>query len=64
MFYLVRMLCLPLSFVLVEDLALGVVTDRLDVDEAPDVELLGPEHRHLERRARLLARSLCSRVGD
>ena len=29
-----------------EDLALGVVADDLDVDEAADVEDLGAEHRH------------------
>lgn len=36
----------PFGLVLVEDLALGVVANGLDVDEAPDVELLGTEHRH------------------
>lgn len=29
-----------------EDLALGVVADDLDVDEAAEVELLGAEHGH------------------
>jgi hypothetical protein len=24
-----------------------MITDDLDVDEGPNVELLGPEHRHL-----------------
>ena len=36
----------PLSLVLGKDLALGVVADGLDVDKAPDIELLGPEHGH------------------
>ena len=37
---------LPLCLVLSKDLSLCVVTDDLDVDEASDIELLGPEHRH------------------
>jgi hypothetical protein len=32
--------------VLSKDLSLRMVTDDLDVDEASDIELLGPEHRH------------------
>lgn len=36
----------PLGLVLGEDLALGVVADDLDVDEAAEVELLGSEHGH------------------
>ncbi|KFZ01188.1 hypothetical protein V501_10163 [Pseudogymnoascus sp. VKM F-4519 (FW-2642)] len=36
----------PLRLVLGEDLALGVVADDLDVDEAAEVELLGAEHGH------------------
>jgi hypothetical protein len=39
-------LFVPLGLVLGEDLALGVVADDLDVDEAAEVELLGAEHGH------------------
>ena len=34
-----------------ESFSLGVVSDGFDVDEAADVELLGPELRHGERWA-------------
>jgi hypothetical protein len=37
---------LPFRLVLSKDLSLGVITDDLDVDEASNIELLGPEHRH------------------
>jgi hypothetical protein len=37
---------LPFSLVFSEDLSLCMITDDLDVDEASDIELLGPEHRH------------------
>lgn len=37
----------PLRLVLLVHLPLGVVADDLDVDEAAQVELLRPEHRHL-----------------
>lgn len=36
----------PLGLVLGEDLALGMVADDLDVDEAAEVKLLGAEHGH------------------
>lgn len=38
---------IPLSLMLGEDLPLGVVADDLDVDEASEVELIGPEHGHI-----------------
>lgn len=31
-----------------EDLSLGMITNDLDVDKAPNIEPLGSEHRHLE----------------
>jgi hypothetical protein len=37
---------------LCEDLSLGVIADDLDVDEAAQVQLLGPEHRHLVGKMR------------
>lgn len=37
----------PLGFIALEHLALRVVADNLGVDEAAQVELLRPEHRHL-----------------
>lgn len=37
---------LPFRLVLSKDLSLRMITDDLDVDEASDIELLGPEHRH------------------
>lgn len=37
---------IPLRLILREDLALGVVADDLDVDEAAEVELLRTEHGH------------------
>jgi hypothetical protein len=37
---------LPFGLVLSKDLSLCMITDDLDVDEASDIELLGPEHRH------------------
>lgn len=39
--------CAPLGLVRGKDLPLGVVANDLDVEEAPNVELLRPEHRHL-----------------
>jgi hypothetical protein len=36
----------PFRLVLSKDFSLCVITDDLDVDEASDIELLGPEHRH------------------
>lgn len=39
----------PLGLELGVHLSLGVVPNRLDVDEAADIELLGPEHRHVGR---------------
>lgn len=38
--------CVPLSLVLLKDLALRVVTQSADIDEAAQVELLRAEHRH------------------
>ena len=38
---------LPFCLVLSEDLSLCMITDDLDVDEGSNIELLGPEHRHL-----------------
>ncbi len=40
--------CIPLWLMLCKDLSLGVIADDFDVDEAAQVQLLGPEHRHLE----------------
>jgi hypothetical protein len=37
---------LPFCLVLSKDLSLCMITDDLDVDEASDIELLGPKHRH------------------
>jgi hypothetical protein len=37
---------LPFRLVLSKDLPLRMVADDLDVDEASDIKLLGPEHRH------------------
>jgi hypothetical protein len=39
--------CAPLSFVGFENLALGVVAQGADVDEAAQVELFRAEHRHV-----------------
>ena len=36
----------PLDFVLLKDLPLGVIADRPGLDEAAQIELLRPEHRH------------------
>ena len=41
--------CAPLSLVLFEDLALGVVAQGAHIDEAAQIELFGAEHRHLGR---------------
>lgn len=38
---------LPLGLELLKDLALGVVSDDARVDEAAQIELLCPKHRHL-----------------
>jgi hypothetical protein len=37
---------LPFRLVRSKDLSLRMITDDLDVDEASNIELLGPEHRH------------------
>lgn len=37
---------LPLGLVFLKDLALGVVANGAGLDEAAQVELLGPEHGH------------------
>lgn len=39
---------IPLGLELLKGFALGVVADDLDVDEAAQIELLRPEHRHLD----------------
>lgn len=49
---------IPLRFMLCENLSLGVITNDLDVDEAPQIQLLWPEHRHAEEIGKLKA---CSR---
>jgi len=36
----------PLWLILCEDLSLGVIAQDLDVDEASQVKLLRPKHRH------------------
>jgi hypothetical protein len=41
---------LPLCLVLLKDLPLGVVSKDSDIDEAAQVELLGPELSHVSRR--------------
>lgn len=38
---------LPLGLVFLKDLALGVVANGAGLDEAAQVELLGPEHGHV-----------------
>lgn len=38
----------PLRLELCIGLPLGVVSDRLDIDEAANIKLLSPEHRHLD----------------
>jgi hypothetical protein len=40
---------IPFRLVLCEHLALGVIADHLDVDEAAKVESFGSEHRHDSR---------------
>lgn len=49
LYWFLGRVCAPLSLVLLKDLALGVVTQSADVDEAAQIELLGTEHRHLGR---------------
>lgn len=41
---------LPFCLVLLKDLPLGVVSKDSDIDEAAQVELLGPELSHVSRR--------------
>ena len=38
--------CIPFDFVLLVDHSLGVITNGAGLDEAPDIELFRPEHRH------------------
>lgn len=40
----------PLGLKLGKRLALGVITDDAGIDVAANIQLLGPEHRHLGRR--------------
>lgn len=60
---------LPLGFVFLKDLALGVVANGAGLDEAAQVELLGPEHGHVGLagvfwRAAELEPVLWEMVGD
>lgn len=55
---------LPLGLVFLKDLALGVVADCAGLDEAAQVELLGPEHGHVWLAGGLSLACLWEMVGD
>lgn len=41
-----RVACVPFNLVLLKDLALGVVANGSGLDEAAQIELFCPKHRH------------------